>query len=155
MGITNNDRFWMQQAYEQAKLAADEGEVPVGAVLISADNQLLALGRNRLQNSHDPSDHAEFVAIRQAAQIIKNHRLLDTTLYVTLEPCPMCAALLVQARIKRLVFASRDFKTGAAGSVLHLLQGKPLNHKVIVDEGIMEVECSTLLSDFFKIRRVR
>ncbi|MFI4962749.1 MAG: tRNA adenosine(34) deaminase TadA [Legionellales bacterium] len=148
-----NDRYWMQQAYEQAVLAQSEGEIPVGAVLVSGDNQLLGLGRNALEGSHDPSDHAEFRAIRQAAQIVKNHRLLDSCLYVTLEPCVMCAGLIVQARIKRLVFASRDFKTGAAGSVFNFLQGAPLNHKVRVDEGIMEQECSKLLSDFFKTCR--
>ncbi|KTD32476.1 tRNA-specific adenosine deaminase [Legionella moravica] len=140
-------------AYEQALLAQSEGEVPVGAVLVSKDNELLGVGRNALQKSHDPSDHAEFLSIRQAAQQLKNHRLLDTTLFVTLEPCVMCAGLIVQARIKRLVFATRDFKGGAAGSVFNLLQGYPLNHKVIIDEGLMQHECSSLLSDFFKTCR--
>jgi tRNA(adenine34) deaminase len=145
-----NDKFWMQRAYEQALIAQSEGEVPVGAMLISQDNKILGLGRNALQKSHDPSDHAEIRAIRQASQVLKNHRLLNTTLYVTLEPCAMCAGLMVHARIKRLVFATRDFQTGAAGSVLNLLQGQPLNHKVIIDEGIMQNECSVLLTDFFK-----
>ena len=129
-----NDHYWMQKAYEQALLAQTEGEVPVGAVLISKDNQLIGVGRNRMQNSHDPSDHAEICAIRKAALQVKNHRLLNTTLYVTLEPCVMCAGLIVHARIARLVFATRDFKAGAAGSVYNLLQGYPLNHKVIIDE---------------------
>lgn len=144
-----NDKYWMQQAYEQALLAQKEGEVPVGAVLVSKDNQVLAYGRNCLEHSHDPSDHAEMRVIRHASQLLQNHRLLDTTLYVTLEPCVMCAGLIVHARIKRLVFATRDFKTGAAGSVLNLMQGHPLNHKVQVDEGVMQMECSKLLSDFF------
>ncbi|RUR15728.1 tRNA adenosine(34) deaminase TadA [Legionella sp. km535] len=148
-----NDKFWMHMAYEQALLAQSEGEVPVGAVLVSKDNELLGVGRNALQKSHDPSDHAEFLTIRQAAQQLKNHRLMDTTLFVTLEPCVMCAGLIVQARIKRLVFATRDFKGGAAGSVFNLLQGYPLNHKVIIDEGVMQHECSSLLSDFFKTCR--
>jgi len=148
-----NDRFWMQQAYEQALLAEAEGEVPVGAVLVSRDNQLLASGRNAIQLSHDPSDHAEVRVIRQAAANIANHRLLESTLYVTLEPCAMCAGLMVHARIKRLVFAARDCKAGAAGSVYNLLQGYPLNHKVVVDEGIMERECSSLLTEFFKTCR--
>lgn len=143
----------MQQAYEQALLAQSEGEVPVGAVLVSKENQLLALARNSLQNTHDPSGHAEVNAIRQGAQVLKNQRLLETTLYVTLEPCVMCAGLLVHARIKRLVFATRDFKSGAAGSVFNVLQGYPLNHQVIIDEGIMQDECATLLADFFKDRR--
>jgi tRNA(adenine34) deaminase len=145
-----NDKYWMQQAYQQALLAQSESEVPVGAVLVSKDDELLGIGRNTLENSHDPSAHAEINAIRQASQAVKNHRLLDTTLYVTLEPCVMCAGLIVHARIKRLVFATRDFKTGAAGSVFNLLQGYPLNHKVIIDEGIMQQECSHLLADFFK-----
>ncbi|BCA95716.1 tRNA-specific adenosine deaminase [Legionella antarctica] len=145
-----NDRYWMQQAFQQALLAQLEGEVPVGALLVSKENELLGIGRNTIQNKHDPSEHAEFNAIRQASQKIKNHRLLNTTLYVTLEPCAMCAGLIVHARIKRLVFATRDFKAGAAGSVLNLLQGYPLNHKVLIDEGLMQQECSQLLSDFFK-----
>lgn len=148
-----SDRYWMQQAYQQAVLAQSAGEVPVGAVLISKDNELLGVGRNTLENSHDPSCHAEFNAIRQASQTVKNHRLSDTTLFVTLEPCAMCAGLIVHARIKRLVFATRDLKAGAAGSVFNLLQGYPLNHKVIIDEGIMQQECSLLLTDFFKTCR--
>ncbi|MFI4919171.1 MAG: tRNA adenosine(34) deaminase TadA [Legionellales bacterium] len=150
-----NDFFWMQQAYEQALLARSEGEVPVGAVLVGKDNQLLGMGRNAIQSSHDPSGHAEIIAIRQAAQAVKNHRLLGSTLYVTLEPCIMCAGLMVHARIHRLVFASRDFKAGAAGSLFNVLQGHPLNHKVLVDEGIMQEQCSTLLSDFFKTCRAK
>jgi tRNA(adenine34) deaminase len=148
-----NDRYWMQKAYEQALLAQREGEVPVGAVLVSQDNQLLGLGRNSIQQSHDPSDHAEICAIRQASQYLKNHRLVHTTLFVTLEPCSMCAGLIVHARIERLVFATRDFKAGAAGSVYNLLGGHPLNHKVRIDEGIMQEECALLLYDFFEVKR--
>ncbi len=148
-----NDRIWMQLAYEQALLALEAGEVPVGAVLVSESNEILGIGRNTLQQSHDPSDHAEIKSIRQASQKLNNHRLLNTTLYVTLEPCAMCAGLIVHARIKRLVFATRDFKAGAAGSVFNLLQGYPLNHKVVIDEGIMQQECADLLSHFFKNRR--
>lgn len=148
-----NDKYWMQQAYQQAILARRAGEVPVGAVLVSKKNELISIGRNTLQISHDPSCHAEVNAIRQASQAIKNHRLSGTTLYITLEPCAMCAGLIVHARIKRLVFATRDLKAGAAGSVLNLLQGYPLNHKVIIDEGVMQQECSLLLTDFFKACR--
>ena len=148
-----NDRYWMQRAYQQALLAQGEGEVPVGAVLVK-ENQLISESRNALEQSHDPSDHAECRAIRQAAYILENHRLNDSTLYVTLEPCVMCAGLIVHARIKRLVFAARDFKAGAAGSVMNVLQGYPLNHRVIIDEGIMQKECSLLLSTFFQERRV-
>lgn len=148
-----SDQSWMDVAYEQALFAQEEGEVPVGAVLVSHDNQLLGLGRNTIQQSRDPTDHAEIRAIRQASLALNNHRLLDSTLYVTLEPCVMCAGAIVHARIKRLVFATRDFKAGAAGSVFNLLQGHPLNHKVLIDEGVMQHKCATLLSDFFKQRR--
>ncbi|MGL5741277.1 MAG: tRNA adenosine(34) deaminase TadA [Legionella sp.] len=148
-----NDRYWMQKAYEQALNAKETGDIPVGAVLVSQDNQLLGVGHNVTQNSHDPCDHAEIRAIREASQQLKNHRLLNTTLYVTLEPCIMCAGAIVHARINRLVFATRDFKVGAAGSVYNLLQGYPLNHKVHIDEGVMQKECSFLLSDFFRERR--
>jgi tRNA(adenine34) deaminase len=148
-----NDKDWMLKAYEQALLAKAEGEVPVGAVLVSSKGLLLAAARNAIEHSHDPCDHAEVRVIRQAAQTLKNHRLLDTTLYVTLEPCAMCAGLIVHARIKRVVFAARDFKAGAGGSVLQLFQGAPLNHKVIVDEGIMAEECAALLTHFFESKR--
>lgn len=148
-----NDQFWMQHAYEQALLAQEEGEVPVGAVLVSHDQRLLAAGRNAVQRSHDPCAHAEMNVIQHAALNVRNHRLLNTTLYVTLEPCAMCAGAMVHARIHRLVFAARDFKAGAAGSVLNLLQGHPLNHKVLIDEGIMQQECALLLTHFFSSLR--
>jgi tRNA(adenine34) deaminase len=153
VSMSANDQYWMQKAYEQALLAQKEEEIPVGAVLINQHNELLALSRNAVQSSHDASEHAEMRVIRQAAQQLKNHRLLDTTLYVTLEPCAMCAGLMVHARIKRLVFATRDFKMGAAGSVYNLLQGYPLNHKIQIDEGVMQEECAHLLSNFFKACR--
>lgn len=149
----SRDLFWMQHALEQARLAQEEGEIPVGAVVVSADQQLLGTGRNSVLNAQDPCAHAEVNAIRCAAQKIQNYRLLNTTLYVTLEPCPMCAGALIHARIHRLVFATRDFKTGAAGSVLNLLHGAPLNHKVLIDEGPMQQECAHLLTDFFRSYR--
>ncbi|CDZ79075.1 tRNA-specific adenosine deaminase [Legionella massiliensis] len=145
-----NDSFWMAQAYKLALKAKEEGEVPVGAVLIGADNSLLGQGWNQVIATHDPSAHAELMAIRKAAKNLGNYRLLDTTLYVTLEPCAMCAGALVHARIARLVFATRDFKSGAAGSVYNLLQGYPLNHQVQIDEGIMQQDCAQLLSGFFR-----
>lgn len=152
MGIS--DKFWMQQAYEQALIAQTEGEVPVGAVLISNENKIISFGRNSTISAIDPCGHAEINAIKNAAINLKNHRLLNTTLYVTLEPCLMCAGALIQARIERIVFACRDFKTGAAGSVFNVLNGFPLNHKILIDEGIMQQECSLLLEDFFKARRL-
>jgi tRNA(adenine34) deaminase len=152
MGMTfmPPDSQWMLEAYKLALIAKEQSEIPVGAVLVSADQQRLSVGWNKVIQSHDPCAHAELIAIRQAAQTLKNYRLLDTTLYVTLEPCSMCAGAIIHARIKRLVFATRDFKAGAAGSVYNLLQGFPLNHRVQIDEGIMQKECAALLSDFFR-----
>ena len=151
MGI--KDSFWMTQAYELALKAKEENEVPVGAVLVSAENSLVGRGWNQVLQRKDPCAHAELIAIREAAFHLNNHRLLNTTLYVTLEPCSMCAGALVQARIGRIVFATRDFKAGSAGSVYNLLQGYPLNHKVQIDEGVMQQDCAALLADFFRERR--
>lgn len=152
MGV--GDSYWMAQAYKLALTAQDAGEVPVGAVLVSADNRLVGQGRNQVIQLQDPCAHAEILAIRDAATQLANYRLLDTTLYVTLEPCIMCAGALVHARVKRLVFATRDFKAGAAGSVYNLLQGYPLNHQVLIDEGTMQQDCAHLLAEFFASRRV-
>ncbi len=144
-----NDSFWMTQAYNLALRAQEQGEVPVGAVLVSQENELLGGGWNKVRQTNDPTAHAEIVAIREATALLENYRLLNTTLYVTLEPCCMCAGALVHSRINRLVFAARDFKAGAAGSIYNLLQGHPLNHQVNIDEGVMQHECSTLLTSFF------
>ncbi|KTD36117.1 tRNA-specific adenosine deaminase [Legionella nautarum] len=146
-------QFWMRQAFELALKAKEQGEIPVGAVLVSQDQQLLGCGWNQVIQTNDPCAHAELLAIRTAAAKLDNYRLLNTTLYVTLEPCSMCAGALIHARIERLVFATRDFKAGAAGSVYNLLRGYPLNHQVQIDEGIMQQESADLLADFFKRRR--
>lgn len=148
-----SDLFWMRKAYDLALLAAEQNEVPVGAVLISDDNQLLGQGYNQVIQTTDPTAHAECLAIRRAATQINNYRLDNTTLYVTLEPCCMCAGAMVHARVKRLVFATRDLKGGASGSVYNLLRGYPLNHQVQIDEGILQNDCALLLEDFFKLRR--
>ncbi|MDX2345869.1 MAG: tRNA adenosine(34) deaminase TadA [Legionella sp.] len=148
MGITKKtDLEWMQQAYLLALKAEQAGEVPVGAVLISDNNLLIGEGFNQTISNQDPTAHAEIIAIRHAAQNTHNHRLLNTTLYVTLEPCVMCAGALLQARVKRLVFATRDLKAGATGSSYNLL------HHIQIDEGILQHECADLLSAFFKKRR--
>lgn len=144
------DLAWMKQAFQLARAARDAGEVPVGAVLVSEDNQLMGRGYNQVIQKNDPSAHAEIVAIKEACRGLNNYRLQNTTLYVTLEPCCMCAGALVHSRIKRLVFATRDLRAGAAGSVFNLLQGYPLNHQVQIDEGVLQQECAALLSDFFK-----
>ncbi|QDQ40579.1 nucleoside deaminase [Legionella geestiana] len=150
-----NDRHWMRQALRLAADAALLDEVPVGAVLVSAKGEFLGAAHNRVRTDCDPSAHAEVLCIREAAGSLGNYRLEGCTLYVTLEPCPMCAGLLVHARIHRLVFAARDFKTGAAGSVCNLLCGAPLNHAIQIDEGIFQTEAATLLEDFFRACRAR
>ncbi len=146
----SQDSRWMLEAFNLALRAKEQGEVPIGAVLVDAHQQRIGVGWNQVIQLQDPSGHAELIAIREGAKAAQNYRLLETTLYVTLEPCAMCAGAIVHARIKRLVFATRDFKAGAAGSVYNLLQGFPLNHRVQIDEGVMQKECSSLLSDFFR-----
>lgn len=146
------DRQFMQRAYQLAQQAESYDEIPVGAVVV-ANGEIIAEGFNQSIMLNDPSAHAEMIAIRQAGEKLKNYRMLDCTLYVTLEPCPMCAGLLVHGRIKRLVYAAKDAKTGAAGSLIDLVNHQGLNHQVEVSEGVMEKECSALLSAFFKRRR--
>ncbi len=148
-----HDRDWMQQALLLAEKAYSRGEVPVGAVLVSDDGMLLGSGFNQMISLSDPTSHAEILAIREASNALKNYRLDGCTLYVTLEPCSMCAGAMIHARLKRLVFATRDFKSGAAGSVYNLLHGYPLNHKIQIDEGIMQEKSAKLLADFFAARR--
>lgn len=150
--MTKSDRHWMQQALALAQKAAEYGEVPVGAVLVKNDQQI-AEAWNQPITLSDPSAHAEILAIRKAGEILKNYRLLDTTLYVTLEPCPMCAGALLHARIKRLVFGAFDPKTGAAGSACQLFHGSHVNHKIDVFGGVLSEACSLLIKDFFKSRR--
>ena len=146
------DLIFMQRAFELAQEAEQIDEIPVGAVIV-ANGEIIAEGYNLSISTNDPSAHAEMVAIRQAGQLTKNYRMLDCTLYVTLEPCPMCAGLLVHSRMKRLVYATPDEKTGAAGSVFDIVSSDKLNHQLIVNSGIMQTQCSELLSAFFKRRR--
>jgi tRNA(adenine34) deaminase len=142
----------MQHAYQLAIKAEENGEVPVGAVVI-VDGEIVGEGWNHPIYSSDPTAHAEIIALREAAKNIKNYRINDATLYVTLEPCPMCAGAMVHARIKRVVFAAADPRSGAAGTVFNLLQTTELNHNVIIESGLMEKECSELLKQFFRKRR--
>lgn len=148
-----SDLFWMKEAYHLALLAQEQNEVPVGAILVDEDNLLVGRGWNQVLQNNDPTAHAEIVALREAGLKKQNYRFQNTTLYVTLEPCCMCAGALVHARIKRLVFATRDFKTGAAGSVFNFLQDSTLNHHIQIDEGILQNDCAALLTDFFQSRR--
>lgn len=146
------DGHFMKCAYQLAQQAESHNEIPVGAVVV-ANGEVIGEGFNQSIMLNDPSAHAEMIAIRQAGEVLQNYRLLDCTLYVTLEPCSMCAGLLVHGRIKRLVYATKDQKTGAAGSLFNLVNHQGLNHQIEVREGILADECSTLLSAFFKRRR--
>ncbi|WNN43345.1 MULTISPECIES: tRNA adenosine(34) deaminase TadA [Winslowiella] len=147
-----NDEFWMRHALTLAQRAWDEGEVPVGAVLVQ-NNRVIGEGWNRPIGHHDPTAHAEIMALRQGGKVLENYRLIDTTLYVTLEPCVMCAGAIVHSRIGRLVFGARDEKTGAAGSLLDVLGHPGMNHQVEMTEGILAQQCAGMLSDFFRMRR--
>ena len=150
------DLGWMAQALRLAERARVEyDEVPVGAVLVAADGTLLAEGGNRNITEHDPSAHAEIVAMRQAGQALGNHRLLGATLYVTLEPCAMCAMAMVHARIARVVYAASDPKTGAAGSVFDLLSDPRHNHRVSVEGGVLAEDASAMLTGYFRAKRAK
>jgi len=142
----------MREALALARQAEAAGEVPVGAVLVK-DGAVIASGWNRPIGAHDPTAHAEIVTLRAAAKAIGNYRLTDTTLYVTLEPCAMCAGALVHARVRRLVYGAADPKAGAAGSVFDLTQAKALNHQLQVEGGVLAEECAELLRGFFMARR--
>ena len=147
--IDTVDLYWMKQACELSKKAADHDEVPVGAVLVDAENQCIGQGWNQPISADDPTAHAEILALRDAAKHLRNYRLPNTTLYVTLEPCPMCAGAIVHARIARVVIATADPRTGSAGSVYNLLNSPYLNHRVEVATGVLQQECSSLLKTFF------
>jgi tRNA(adenine34) deaminase len=149
------DAAFMQRAMAQARAAEALGEVPVGAVLVSADGELLAEGHNRTISNSDPSAHAEIQVLREAGRKLGNYRLPDTTLYVTLEPCAMCAMALVHARVKRLVYAASDPKTGACGSVFDLLSDGRHNHNVMAEGGLFGEQAGALLSAYFKAKRKR
>lgn len=147
-----SDVHFMRRALALAEAAGAAGEVPVGAVLVS-DGRILAEGANNPIAAHDPTGHAEIVALRAGGQALGSYRLLDTVLYVTLEPCLMCAAAIVHARVRRLVFGAFDPKAGAAGSLTNAFALPGLNHRVDVFGGVLEQECAALLSGFFASRR--
>lgn len=150
--LATHDEQWMRRALALAERAEAEGEVPVGAVLVR-DGMLLGAGWNRSIGTHDPTAHAEIVALRAAAAQSRNYRLPETTLYVTLEPCPMCAGAIVQARIARVVYGAADALAGSAGTVYDLLQSDALNHRAVISGGVLADACSAQLRDFFQARR--
>ncbi|HPE60078.1 MAG: tRNA adenosine(34) deaminase TadA [Thiothrix sp.] len=148
--MTHED--WMQHALSLARRAAAQGEIPVGAVLVR-EGVLLAEGWNQPITCHDPSAHAELMALRAGGQVLQNYRLPDTTLYVTLEPCLMCTGAMIHARIGALVFGAFDPKTGAAGSAFDLLGDARHNHRIAVSGGVLADACAQVLQDFFRQRR--
>jgi len=144
-----SDFEYMKIAYKEARKAAAAGEIPVGAVIVDKNGDVLSTGRNRREEKQSPVLHAEIDAIIKAAEKLNSWRLEGCTLYVTLEPCPMCAGAIINSRIERLVFGAYDEKGGAAGSICNIFE-MPFNHKVWVSGGIMENECSNVLTEFFK-----
>ncbi len=147
------DTDLMQLAIAEARAAEAAGEVPVGAIVVSPAGEVLASGNNQVLHTHDPTAHAEIVALRAAGQRLNNYRLLGCTLVCTLEPCAMCASAILHARIARLVYAAADPKAGACGSVLSVMNHLALNHRVEVVSGILAEECGTMLTAFFRARR--
>jgi tRNA(adenine34) deaminase len=147
-----SDEEFMRRALALARRAQEEGEVPVGAVVVLED-RVVGEGWNRPISASDPTAHAEVQAMRAAAATLRNYRLLGTTLYVTLEPCAMCVGAMFHARIRRVVYGAADPKTGAAGSTVNLFEEKRLNHHALVEGGVLVDECSALLSSFFASRR--
>lgn len=145
------ERF-MKLAIEQARIAEENGDVPIGAVIVHG-GRLIAKAYNQRHQLQDPTAHAEIIALTQAAEFLGSWRLHDCTIYVTLEPCPMCAGALVLARIDRLVYGCADPKAGACGSLYNIVQDERLNHRVQVQTGVLEDQCSSLLQDFFRKRR--
>ncbi len=149
---TMTDLEAMTAALAEARLAAEAGEVPIGAVILH-NGELIARAQNRVLRDNDPTSHAEIVALRKAAEAVNNYRLNGCTLFVTLEPCAMCAGAIIHARLDRLVFAAPDPKAGACGSVLSVLNHPQLNHQLAVEQGPLADESSELLKSFFRQRR--
>ena len=148
------DATWMAEALAEARKAAAEGEVPIGAVVVH-DGRIVGRGRNEREGRRDPTAHAEVLALQEAARSLQRWRLTGATVYATLEPCPMCAGALVNARVDRLVYAVPDPKAGAAGSLFDVPRDPRLNHRIEVVSGVMAAECGELLSSFFRSKRAR
>lgn len=147
------DLDYLNAAIEEARAAEQGGEVPIGCVVVSPTGEIVGRGQNRVLRDQDPTAHAEIVALREAGKALSNYRLSGCTLYVTLEPCAMCAGAILHARITRLVYAAPDPKAGACGSVLSVMNHPQLNHRVDVVSGLLAEECGEILRGFFKARR--
>ena len=148
----NRHKLYMKEALKEAQRAFDLDEVPVGAVIVHK-GRIIGRAHNQIKLLKDPTAHAEIIAMTQTAYYLKNERLKDCIMYATIEPCPMCAGAMVLARIKTLYYAAKDPKSGAAGSVLNILQNKKLNHKISIKTGLLEDEARSLMQEFFKKRR--
>jgi tRNA(adenine34) deaminase len=146
------DVLWMKAAIAEAMAAEAIGEVPIGAVIVK-DGVIVGRGHNLRETTHDPTAHAEMIAIKQASETLQAWRLTDCDLYVTLEPCPMCAGAIVQSRIRRVVYGTTDPKAGCAGTLMNLLQDDRFNHRTSVASGILQEQCAQLLSGFFRALR--
>ena len=151
--MTEQEKF-MKEALKEAKKAYDKEEIPVGAVIVK-DNKIIARAYNVKEEKMDTTKHAEILAIQKASKKLKSWRLQDCDMYVTLEPCSMCAGALIQSRIRKVYIGTMDHKTGACGSVLNLLEDYKFNHKVQIESGIMEKECESILKEFFKYLRIK
>lgn len=154
MIIKYSDQYWMRQAYRLASKAQEEGEVPVGAILV-LDNQIIGTGQNKPISSHDPTAHAEIIALRKGGLSIKNYRLLNTTLYVTLEPCIMCTGAIIQSRIQKLVYAAESKNKELRSLLISIFRGPISNHRIEILSGILEEECVSILHHFFRCRRAK
>lgn len=150
--MTNLDEHYMHEALKEAAKAFDADEVPVGAVIVHK-GRIIGRAHNQIKLLKDPTAHAEMIAITQAAAYIGNERLVNTTIYVTIEPCSMCAGAMVLGRVIRLVYGASDPKTGACGSVANIVDNKKLNHRIRTEKGVLENECTVLLKKFFKKKR--
>lgn len=148
----NIHQNYMRQAFHLAEMAYDKGEVPIGAVVVH-ENRIIGKGYNQVEMLEDSTAHAEMIALSAASSTLKNKYLEDCTLYVTIEPCPMCAGALVWSKIKRVVFGAMDEKAGACGSVFNISSNKKLNHNIEIIQGVMEADCRYLLQEFFKSKR--
>ncbi|WP_128896245.1 tRNA adenosine(34) deaminase TadA [Longirhabdus pacifica] len=149
MNEEHTHEYWMKAALAEAKKAEEIGEVPIGAIIVK-ENEIIARGHNLRECSHDPTAHAEMIAIKQASRHLQAWRLTDCTLYVTLEPCPMCAGAIIQSRIKTLVFGTTDPKGGCCGTLMNLLRDERFNHQTTVIQNVLQPDCSDMLTSFFR-----
>lgn len=150
---SESDEFWMNRAIEAAREAENIGEVPIGACLIDETGELLAVAGNRTITDSDPTAHAEILVLREAAAKIGNYRLLNSTIYTTIEPCAMCAGALVNARVKHLVYGAKDERFGAVETHFQICNSEKLNHRIEIEAGILAEECRSLMQNFFRKKR--